>query len=241
MLALALSGRSTGLQTPTVDQLIDRHTTAVGGRAALEAVRTVRMRLHIVEPRSVVDAVYVADRQGRMRIDVYAGGARVYSEGYDGRAAWQWPGGAARGDPESATATAALQHGVYLPGKVLGLHELRGKGIKVDAVGREVLGGTDYYLLRLSFSDGFATWLYLNPTTFLIERTRARRPVHPDLDPTVQWLETQYDDFRTVGGIVRAFRDRQVDVRAGAVLSSTELQSVQLNVPLVEAVFARPD
>jgi hypothetical protein len=241
MLALALSGRSTGLQTPTVDQLIDRHTTAVGGRAALEAVRTVRMRLHIVEPRSVVDAVYVADRQGRMRIDVYAGGARVYSEGYDGRAAWQWPGAAARGDPESATATAALQHGVYLPGKVLGLHELRGKGIKVDAVGREVLGGTDYYLLRLSFSDGFATWLYLNPTTFLIERTRARRPLHPDLDPTVQWLETQYDDFRTVGGIVRAFRDRQVDVRAGAVLSSTELQSVQLNVPLVEAVFARPD
>jgi len=227
-------------QAPTVDEVISRHTAAVGGRRALEAVHSVSFTLRITEPHSAIDAVYVADRQGRMRIDVYAGGQRRYSEGYDGRAAWAWHHGAIQGEAESAAATAALRHGVQLPGKLFGLHELRGRGIAIDLAGREALAGTDYFVLRLTFPDGFATHLYVNPETFLIERQRDRRAVHPDLDARATWLETQYSDFRTVGGTVHAFRDQQIDVRTGEVLSTTDVRSLQVNVALDTTAFARP-
>ncbi len=238
--ALLASTRSTPRQAPSVDEVISRHTAAVGGRRALEAVHTVSFNLRITEPHAAIDAVYVADREGRMRIDVYAGGQRMYSEGYDGREAWAWHHGATQGEPETAAAAAALRHGVQLPGKVFGLHELRGRGIAVDLVGREALAGTDYFVLRLTFPDGFATLLYVNPETFLIERQRDRRALHPDLDARATWLETQYSDFRTVGGTVHAFRDRQVDVRTGEVLSTTNVRSLQVNVALETAAFARP-
>ncbi len=238
--ALLTAARATPRQAPTVDEVISRHTAAVGGRAALAAIHSVTFALHITEPHSVVDAVYVADRRGRMRIDVYAGGQRMYSEGYDGRAAWAWHQRAPQGEPETASATAALRHGVQLPGKVFGLHELRGRGIAIDLVGRDVVAGTDYFVLRLTFPDGFTTELYLNPETFLIERQRDRRALHPDLDARATWLETQYSDFRAVGGTIHAFRDRQVDWRTGEVLSTTEVRSLDVNAPLDTTAFARP-
>ena len=238
--ALLAAARSTPRQAPTVDEVISRHTAAVGGRAALDAVQSVSFTLRITERHSTIDAVYVADRQGRMRIDVYADGERAYSEGYDGRVAWAWHQGATHGEPETPAATAALRHGVQLPGKVFGLHELRGRGIAIDLVGREALSGTDYFVLGLTFPDGFVTHLYVNPETFLIERQRDRRALHPDLDGRATWLETQYSDFRAVGGTMHAFRDRQVNVRTGEVLSTTAVRSLEVNVAPDTTAFARP-
>jgi hypothetical protein len=49
ILVLAACDRETPL---TVEELIDRHVRAVGGRSALEAVHTIRFDLHIVDPGS---------------------------------------------------------------------------------------------------------------------------------------------------------------------------------------------
>jgi hypothetical protein len=240
ILAFSLASGRAALQAQSVDDLITRHTEAVGGQAAIELVHNISLRLRIVEPGSTVDAVYVADRQGRMRIDVYAGGERVYTEAYDGREAWALHRGATAGELENASATAALRHSGELPGKVLGLHELRRRGIQIDLEGREAIQGIEYFVLRLVFPDGFVTHVYLNPDTFLIERTRDLRPLHPDSDPGARRLETLYSDFRTVGGTVRAFKDREIDFATGMVLSTTDVQSIQINIAFDSVKFARP-
>lgn len=239
LVVLVANGWAT-IQAQSVDDLIKRHTDAVGGRAAIEAVHNISMHLHIVEPGATVDAVYVADRRGRMRIDVYAGGERVYTEAYDGREAWALHRGATAGEVESASAAAALRHSASLPGKVLGLHELRQIGIRIALEGREAIQGTEYFVLKLLFPDGFATQVYLNSDTFLIERMRDLRPLHPDLDPQTKRLETQYSDFRSVGGSVRAFKDREIDLATGTVLSTTEVESIQVNIPFDSTKFVRP-
>lgn len=43
------------------------------------------MGLDIVEPTFQVHAVYRADRNSRMRIDIYADGKRVFTEAHDGQ------------------------------------------------------------------------------------------------------------------------------------------------------------
>jgi hypothetical protein len=70
-------------------QVVERHTEAVGGRQAIERVGSMQYALIIVEPQFTVDGVYRADRNSRMRIDVYADGKRVFAEAYGGRRAWQ--------------------------------------------------------------------------------------------------------------------------------------------------------
>jgi len=83
-------------QELTLDQLIDRNVQALGGRVAIEAVQSIKFALHIVDPDFEVDAIYYAAQAGRMRIDITAGGKRLYAEAFNGSRAWQWKG---KGEP----------------------------------------------------------------------------------------------------------------------------------------------
>ena len=88
--ALVLS--SCGRSPNTVDEVIDRNTTAMGGRQAIEAVHSVAIDLRIVDPDFAVDGSYRATRPGKMRIDIKAEGKHVFTEAFDGRRGWQWKG-----------------------------------------------------------------------------------------------------------------------------------------------------
>lgn len=226
--------------TEEIDELITRHTAARGGRAAIESVRTVAIRLRITEPKFAVEALYQASRTGRMRIDVFSGGKRVYSEGYDAHDGWQLPESAEHATDASPSGTAALRHGLEFPTNLRGLHEMRTRGHELALVGRERIDGTNYYALELKLQDGFTTYLYLNPTTYLIERQRDTRALHPDADPTQKWIERRFEDFRSVDGRIVAFKSSEVNLRGGDVVQTTEILELRTNPPLPDQAFARP-
>src|SRR5689334_20761190 len=144
-----------------VDDLIERITNAMGGRAAIEAVQTVEVNLHISDPGAEVDGVYYAARPGKMRINVFAGGKHVFTEAFDGERGWEWNGKEAKLTTPLATAT--LAHGVELPGHLFGLHELQNRAAKLELAGREKVDATNYYLLELTLKDGYRTTLYVDP------------------------------------------------------------------------------
>ena len=122
----------------TVDEVIERNTQAVGGRSVIETVKSIEVDLHIIDPDFEVDGKYRAARPGRMRIDILADGKHVYTEAFDGTRGWKWKG-EGNIEEESPKAIAALRHGVELPGKLFGLHELRQRGHRVDLAKREVI------------------------------------------------------------------------------------------------------
>jgi hypothetical protein len=164
----------------TLDEVIERHTKAVGGRAAIEAIQSIEFDLHITDPKFEVDGIYFAARPGKMRIDVNAGGDHVFTEAFDGQKGWE-----GKGTSQKATekATAALRHGVELPGKLFGLHELKARGHRIELAEREKIDGIVYYVLQLTLNDGYAATLYVDPNSWLITRRRDVRPLHVDVDP----------------------------------------------------------
>src|SRR5438067_12275752 len=168
----------------TVDEVIERHTKAMGGRAAIEAIQSIEIDLHIVDPKFAVDGSYFAARPGKMRIDVNAGGKHVFTEAFDGQKGWQWEGKGTAQKVATEKATAAVRHGVELPGKLFGLHELKAPGHRIELAERENIDGIQYYVLRLTLSDGYRTTLYVDPKTWLITSRRDVRPLHVDVDPT---------------------------------------------------------
>ncbi len=222
----------------TLDQLIERNAEAVGGRAAIEAVHTIRVDVHIVDPGFEVDGIYVAARPGRMRIDVSADGQHVFTEALGEEHAWQWKG---KGEPveASAVATAALRHGVEMPGHIFGLHELRQRGYRVERAGREMVGSVNYHLLRVTFADGYNTIFYLDPESWFITRRRDVRPLHPDVDPTPTRIETRMSDFRRVGDILFPFASTDTDLATGKILETTTVRSITLNPALERDLFEK--
>jgi hypothetical protein len=222
----------------TTDDVIERNVEAMGGRAALEAVHTIEIDLHIKDPGFEVDGIYRAARPGRMRIDVKAEGKHVFTEAFDGQNGWQWNG---KGDAEPASpkASSSLRHGIELPGKLFGLHELKQRGHRLELAGRERVDGVDYYVLRLILSDGYSTSLYVDPQSWLITRRRDVRPLHVDVDPTPTTIEQRSSDFREVSGVQFAFASTEIDLKTGKELESAKINSIKVNAPIGGAIFEK--
>ena len=222
----------------TVDDVIDRNTKAIGGRSAIEAVHSIEVNLHIVDPGFEVDGIYHAARPGRMRIDVRAGGKNVFTEAFDGQNGWQSHDGS---EPEAASpkGAAALRHGVEFPGKLFGLHELESRGHKVELIGRQKIDSIDYYALRLTLSDGYTTTLYVDPNSWLVTRRRDVRPLHADIDPTPTTIEQRSSDFREVAGVKFPFATIEIDLKTGKELESAKVSSIKVNSPFDESIFKK--
>ena len=233
VLGCTLSGCGPG--SLSFDEIIERNMRAMGGRAAIEAVKSIEVDLHIVDPDFEVDGKYRTARPGRMRIDILADGKHVYTEAFDGDGGWQWKGTVV--EQASSKGTAALRHGVELPGKLFGLHELRQRGHRVDLATREAIDGTNYYALRITLTDGYTTTLYIDTSSWLITRRRDLRPLHVDVDPTPTTIESRFSDFRKIDGVLFAFVSTDIDLATGKILETTRVRSVKLNPQFDASIF----
>lgn len=219
--------------------VVARHVEARGGADAIGGVETFESDLRIEEPTFAVDGRYVATRDGRMRIDVSMDGTRVFTEALDHGRSWSWSPdeGVREGSPQGS---AALRHGIEFPFKLFGLHEMAGRGHRLELQGREVIDGIDYHVLRLTLDDGFEVTYYVHPESWLIERERTRRALHVDVDPTPEWIETVYSDYRPVGGVLYPYKQVERQVTTGKVLSSGTIRDIRINPPLAADRFAPP-
>jgi hypothetical protein len=241
LVVLAATGGLVACQRPplTASEVIERNTQAMGGEKAIEAVQSIAVDLHIVDPGFAVDGNYRAARPGRMRIDVKAEGKHVFTEAFDGERGWQWKGEGTTTVEESAKATAALRHGVELPGHLYGLHELQQRGHRIDLVGREKIEGIDYYALRITLNDGYTTTLYLDPKSWLITRRRDVRPLHVDIDPTPTTIEQRMSDFRQVAGVWFPFANTETDLKTGKLLETTTVRAITINPEIDGEIFRK--
>lgn len=223
----------------TLAEIIQRNTQAVGGQQAIESVKSIEISLRIEEPEFTVDAVYVAERKGRMRIDIYSEGQRVYTEAFDGAKGWQ---AGAEGPAKDSTpkGSAALFHGIVMPGKLYGLHEMSSLGNQLELLDREVIEGISYYVLKLTLTDGYNLKYYINPDTWLIDRSRDVRALHPDVDPTPTTIEGRLMDYTQVDGVNRAFKMEEYDVEKGQRLQKGTIKEIKYNVELPDSLFSRP-
>jgi outer membrane lipoprotein-sorting protein len=236
LLTLFVVGCHKSSHSLSLEEIVERNTDAMGGRAAIEAVQSIQIDLHIKDPSFEVDGTYYAARPGKMRIDVSAEGKHVFTEAFDGQSGWQWEG---KGEQKPATekAAAALRHGVELPGKLFGLHELKARGHRMKSIGREQIDGVNYYVLELVLNDGYAVSLYVDPSSWLVTRRRDVRPLHVDVDPTPTTIEQVSSDFCDVNGVKFPFATTETDLSTGKVLESTTTKSVKINPTLPPTLF----
>jgi outer membrane lipoprotein-sorting protein len=220
----------------SLNEIVERNTNAMGGRVAIETVQSIQIDLHIKDPSFEVDGTYYAARPGKMRIDVSAEGKHVFTEAFDGERGWQWEG---KGEqkPTTEKGTAALRHGVELPGKLFGLHELGARGHKLKLLGREKIDGINYYVLQVVLNDGYTLSLYVDPNSWLVTRRRDVRPLHVDVDPTPTTIEQVSSDFRDVNGVKFPFATTETDLNTSKLLESTITKSVKINPTLPATLF----
>lgn len=221
-----------------LEALLSCHDQAVGGDA-LRARQAIFQRIEIVEPAFTLEGRYRARRTGRMRIDVFAeDGTRVFSEGLDGEHPWQLHQDQAEPERVDEAAAAALRHGLEQPGRFWSLADMPGNGHALELLEPETVDGTAYQVVKLTLSDGFETWYWVDAETCLIDRSRNFRAFHPDLDPERTWIESRFEGFERRGGALGATRVRNVDLASGEILGTTTVLETVIDPEIDEGVFS---
>ncbi|HEV2213548.1 MAG TPA: hypothetical protein VGS99_09390 [Gammaproteobacteria bacterium] len=222
----------------SLDEILSRNHAAVARGADSSGIRSMEVDLAMLDGGRPIDAVYRVTRDGRMRIDILKQGKRVYTEAYDGKQGWDW--GRDESAPFPDTHGAALWHGTQFPGQIFELKDMAALGHRLEYLGRETLDGVNYYVLKLTLSDGFETYRYINPDTWLIERGRDFRAFHPAVDPKQTWVETRWADYRPVEGVLRSFSSVNRDVTTGELLASQTVTAFKINPEIDPQIFAMP-
>jgi hypothetical protein len=198
---------------------------AVGG-PALRSINEVSYDLTISEPTFTVTGHYTAVRGREVRIDIFAGDERVYSEGWDGTAGWQLPRKASERIPSSPEGAAALRHGLEQPGHLWTLADMPTNGHRVEVAPRDGRDPAGTAVLKLTLEDGAETWYWLDAASCLVVRSRGFHAFHPDVDSTRKWTETRYTDFEVHDGVTRPMMTYNIDVVSGDTIGRTRVLAV---------------
>ncbi|MEX2257070.1 MAG: hypothetical protein WD672_00045 [Woeseia sp.] len=219
----------------TFQQVLDQHAAAHGGRAAIEGVERLQIDLAIDEPPFVLAARYSASRDGRMRIDVYSDDIRVFSEGFNGRNGWQWPGGTEQPVAMSVAGEAAIKRGIV--GNLYGLHERPALGYDLHYNGTEDAGETRFHVIESTSPDGFVERFYIDADTGRLAQKREISSLHPDTDPVEQAYVTHFGDYRVVDGRWFSFRSEKRPPGSDVAVQTVILTSVIINPDLPDELF----
>lgn len=223
--------------TMDLETLLDSHAQARGGKEVVESVRTVSVELEITEPGFTVTGRYRASRDGWMRIDVFAGGERVFTEALGPNGGWQMFGDGTIADlsPEGET---ALRRGIA--SNLYGLHELPGLGYELEFIGPASRTGSAYWELEMTAPDGFSQHLFFDKGTFLIASDIRTAALHPDIDSTQSRQETFYSDYGESGGLLYARKSEKKNLDTGEIMQTTITTDRRINEELAPAQFRRP-
>ena len=233
------AGKSSGTDDPVVisiEDIVDRNTKALGGKEALDRVTTMVKRSRIVEGDYRDIAVFGTDRKGRMRVDIFADGQRVFAESYDGENAYQWSPKNGQ-SAASERGTVALSHTPQLPNHIFRLKDVAANGHTLELLEHEVIDGTSYSVLKLTLSDGFENYMWVDSESGYVARARNTRALHVDINDEEKVIESRISDFRRVGDIVHPHSVLEVDLKTGDTLVDVTLLSMELNVELPGSYF----
>ena len=226
--AQAEDASATGDGQVSLETILENNLAAERGDFRTAVVTTTEKVLKIVEADYSLSARYRASSRGTMRIDVFAEDTRVFSEGKDVAGVWEWAG-----DQDSPAnvyheGVGALEHGIEF--NLFSLAELQNRGHTIELLDQETIRDKQYYVLKVTLSDGFETYRYVNSSTWLIDISRDHRALHPGIDPLKTDIETRYDNWKTADGVTYPGRSQNVDLVTGEVLQTAIVLQSRYNL-----------
>ncbi len=242
--SLAGAGAPTPRATPTADEILERNLDALGGRARVSAVGSLRFAAEQwsggVGGQSVPVTVYWK-RPDRIRIETAEEGL-IKVVAFDGTTAWstypELPGFAPQlldgAERDSLREQADLVDGPTF--------DYAAKGHHVELAGREELASGMAWKLLLTTAQGDVRTLWFDCETYLEVREERTQTVAGQESTTVSLLS----DFRPSGGILFAHRTESRQRDPGGPPDGTgeptvfSIRSLELDVKISDGLFVLP-
>jgi len=234
LLSLALPS---ALSAQTVDEIISKYATRIGGAERLRGVTNVRRSGKFIGGGGFEAKLeFVSARPNKIREEMTLGGMTGVNA-YDGKAGWKIEPWGGKKDPEALgeDETKGIVEDAEFIDPLLNYKE---EGNKAELLGLDQLEGTDVYKLKLTLaSNGDVRTYYLDQDSGV--------PIKYEVKRTVRGAEREFEvelgDYKEVKGVFFPF---SLAIGAKGSTSADKQQyaweRIETNVTIDDARFAKP-
>jgi outer membrane lipoprotein-sorting protein len=229
-----------GASAQTADEIIEKHLTAIGGRAALSklqtrvATGTIAISAQGADLAGPITLYNKAPNKARryftLDLSQFGAGEMVVDLRCDGKTAFQ--SNNLQGDRElTGRQLQDMLNGTF-PTPLLAYKEA---GAKAELTGKEKVEARDAFVVLFTPKAGSPSKLFFDAETYLLLRTVVRADV-PEAGGELE-STTDVSDYRQVDGIKVPFVIKVVNSLQAITMT---LAKVEHNTPIEDAMFARP-
>jgi len=226
-------GQNAGL---TLDQIVQKHTAALGGADKLKAIQTVVITggASLRDGQIGMPITIRIKRPALMRMDMHLQ-ERTFVESFDGTTGWVINSFSGSNTPQKMSqedAASALDNTDLFEGSLV---DYKAKGSSLDLLGKEPVDDKSAYKLKITKKSGAVEFLYLDVGSFLpIKTSGKRKQLGQEMD-----YESAPSNYKAVNGVMIPFTIRQkINGRDAMELNITQ---VDVNVPIDDSIFRMPE
>jgi hypothetical protein len=219
-----------------LDEVLGNYYEAVGGLDAWKSVETMKMTGSIMMGNMGVEAPFVitTKRPKNVRLEfTFQGMTGV--QAFDGETAWMLMPFMGKTEPEEMPADMAKEviDQADLDGVLIGYEE---EGHQLELVGMEETEGTEAYKIKVTKKNGDVEYYFLDSEYFIPIKVEGSR----EMQGRVVEFETLLSDYKDVGGLMmpHSLETKPKGAPAGQVIT---IETIDLNVPVEDSVFAMPE
>ena len=185
-------------QAQTVDEVINKHVAALGGKENLAKIQNVSMEGSLSYNGTEVAMSFTQVHNKLNRQDINAAGMHGFTLLTD-KEGWSYMPFFGMSSPEAMPAdeVKASQADLDIAGPLV---DYASKGHKVELMGKEKVEGADCYKIKITLAGGKTMFQFLDASTYLISRIIDKRMVNgKETD-----VQTDFGDYKAVEGVKMA-------------------------------------
>lgn len=219
----------------TVDDIINKHVEAMGGKEKLAALKALKLVMSIeIGPNMKAPATIVLVNGTKMRLDMSIQGMTMVQV-VTGDSGWAINpfGGKKEAERMNKEEIQASKDQLNITGE---LYDYKAKGNTVELIGKEDMEGTETYKLKVTKKNGDVDYIFLDAKTYLELKITSK---HKFKDKEIESDEL-LSNYKKVDGIMFAFT-REERMSGEAQGQSMTADSIEVNPKIDDKIFIMPD
>ncbi len=211
-------------QGQTIDEVINKHIAALGGKENLSKIQNIVMEGNLNYQGTDIGIVITTVHNKLNRQDISVNGMQGFDMLTD-KEGWAYMPFMGMQKPEPKAAEEVMQNkaDLDLAGPLV---DYAAKGHKVELMGKESVEGKSCYKIKVNLAGGKVLIIYIDVESNLISRTIDKRKVNgQEVD-----LQTDLADYKDVEGVKMAYSITQQ-------YGTTYISSIKVNQTVPESAY----